>query len=112
MSRKQRNLFIPHTVAIWHARMRTIGARLGNVRSAKGLGCVPQMEPTMISLKVLSTAAALALVLPMAASTPSFAQSNAQIGNIRAGGGGAPAAAGGAGVRAGGSGGGGGVHVG
>ena len=27
------------------------GARLGNVRPLKGLGCVPQMEPTMISLK-------------------------------------------------------------
>jgi hypothetical protein len=32
------------------------------------------MEPTMISLKVLSTAAALALVLPMVAPTASFAQ--------------------------------------
>jgi hypothetical protein len=32
------------------------------------------MEPTMISLKVLSTAAALALVLPMAAPSASFAQ--------------------------------------
>jgi hypothetical protein len=32
------------------------------------------MEPTMISLKVLSTAAAMALVLPMVAPTASFAQ--------------------------------------
>jgi hypothetical protein len=38
------------------------------------LQCVPQMEPTMISLKVLSTAAAMALVLPMLAPTASFAQ--------------------------------------
>lgn len=53
---------------------RTIGARLGNVRPSNGLVCVPQMEPIMISLKVLSTAAAMALVLPMAAPTASFAQ--------------------------------------
>ena len=30
---------------------RTISARLGNVRPSKGLGCVPQMEPTMINLE-------------------------------------------------------------
>jgi hypothetical protein len=34
----------------------------------------PAEEPTMISLKVLSSAAAMALVLPMAAPTASFAQ--------------------------------------
>src|SRR6202022_5154392 len=61
----------------------------------------------MISLKVLSTAAAMALVLPMVAPTASFAQSpgggraNAQPGGgVRIGGGG-----GGGGFRAGGGGG-------
>src|SRR5258708_22113679 len=39
-----------------------------------GVGCVTQMEPAMISLKVLGTVAAIALVLPMAAPTASFAQ--------------------------------------
>src|SRR5229473_3094345 len=46
------------------------------------------MEPIMISIKVLSTVAAAALILPMAAPTASFAQSDAQIRSIRGGGGG------------------------
>jgi hypothetical protein len=51
------------------------------------------MEPMMISLKVLSTAAVIALVLPMTAPTASFAQSpgagrGAASGGVRAGGGG------------------------
>jgi hypothetical protein len=45
----------------------------------------PQMEPTMISLRVLSTAAAMALLLPMVAATASFAQ---PIGKAAAGRGG------------------------
>jgi hypothetical protein len=44
------------------------------------------MEPMMISLKVLSTVAAMALVLPMMAPATSFAQGNG--GGVRAGGGG------------------------
>jgi hypothetical protein len=52
------------------------------------------MEPTMMSLKVLSTAAAIALVLPMTAPSASFAQNpHGGKGNFAArGGGGAPAA--------------------
>jgi hypothetical protein len=52
------------------------------------------MEPTMISLKVLSTAAVMAVVLPMVTPTASFAQ-NPNGGKVAAGGaarGGAPAA--------------------
>src|SRR3989440_12810927 len=54
----------------------------------------PQMEPTMISLKVLSTAAAIALVLPIAAPSESFAQHfKGGRGGVAVGGGaGAPAA--------------------
>src|SRR5260221_13183053 len=88
---------------------RTIGARLGNVCALRRLDCVPQMEPTMNSFKVLSTAAAMALLLPMAAPTASFAQTPGGKVNAspRGGGGGAPAArmGGGGGVRAGGGGG-------
>src|ERR1035437_1292358 len=84
---------------------RTIGARLGNVRPSNGLVCVPLMEPSMISLKVLSTAAAMALVLPMAAPTASFAQKpfGGKANFAVKGGGGAPAAkfgSGGGGVPA------------
>src|SRR5947208_2996736 len=48
----------------------------------------PQMEPTMISLKVLSTAAAIALVLPIAAPGASFAQGKDVKGHVAVGGGG------------------------
>jgi hypothetical protein len=63
------------------------------------------MEPlSMISLKVLSTAAILALALPLVMPEPSFAQAPP---GARAGGGGArPAGGGGGGFRAGGGGGG------
>jgi hypothetical protein len=45
------------------------------------------MEPTMINLKVLSTAAAMALVLPMVVPSESFAQNpNAKASVARAGG--------------------------
>ena len=53
---------------------------LGNVLPVQGVGTyIPQMEPMMINLKVLSTAAAMALVLPMV--VPS--QSSAQVPGIR-----------------------------
>jgi hypothetical protein len=76
---------------------RTIGARLGNVRPLRRLGCVPQMEPTMITLRVLSTAAVMALLLPMMAPTASFAQfpknrGGAGVGVHVGAGGGAPVA--------------------
>src|SRR5216683_1206469 len=85
---------------------RTIGARLGNVCALRRLDSVPQMEPTMISVKVLSIAAAMALLLPMVAPTASSAQTPG--GKVsatpRGGGGGVPAArmGGGGGFRAGG----------
>jgi hypothetical protein len=46
------------------------------------------MEPMMISLKVLSTVAALALVLPMVAPAASFAQGSQKGGAVRGSGGG------------------------
>jgi hypothetical protein len=52
------------------------------------------MEPTMISLKVLSAAAAMALVLPMVAPTASFAQNPQGTKSSYAGRGAAPAARG------------------
>ena len=58
----------------------------------------------MISLKVLSIAAAMSLVLPLAAATDSFAQDKGGIG--RGGGGGGIARGGGGGFRGGGGGGG------
>jgi BA14K-like protein len=45
------------------------------------------MEPKMISLKVLSTAAVMALVLPMAAPTESFAQQQQKVQGGKPGGG-------------------------
>src|SRR6185437_10898889 len=76
-----------------------IGTRTGNHRPLPRLAhelMRPLMEPTMINLKVLSTVAALALVLPLAAApTASFAQNHG-----RGGGGGAHM--GGGGMRMGG----------
>jgi BA14K-like protein len=70
----------------------------------------------MISLKVLSTAAAMALVLPMVAPTASFAQNplagRAAAAAPRAAGGGVPHIGGGGGFRQGGGGAGAGVHIG
>src|SRR5947199_3425212 len=101
MPRKQRNPFMPRTVAVPHGWPRTIGARLGNLHPSKGLGCVPQMEPlSMINLKVLSTAAIVALALPLVTPEPSYAQ--APPGARAGGGGGRPAGGGGGGFRAGG----------
>jgi hypothetical protein len=43
------------------------------------------MEPTMISLKVLSTAGAMVLLVPMVAPTPGFAQGGHRAGAARGG---------------------------
>src|SRR5216683_581216 len=53
---------------------RTIWARPGTSACPNSWAVSPLMEPTMISPKVLSTVAAIALVLPMAVPTASFAQ--------------------------------------
>jgi hypothetical protein len=63
------------------------------------------MEPMMISLKVLSTAAAIALALPMILPSESFAQSQLGTKANGAGGGGARVGGGGGGPRMGGGGG-------
>jgi hypothetical protein len=63
------------------------------------------MEPMMISLKVLSTAAAIALALPMVLPSESFAQSQFGSKANGAGGGGARVGGGGGGPRMGGGGG-------
>ena len=52
----------------------------GTSALSEGLNVVPQMEPMMINLKVLSIAAAMSLVLPLAASTESFAQLGSKLG--------------------------------
>src|SRR5258708_23569472 len=68
------------------------GCELGNVHPPGGLDTGPrEMEPTMISLKVLSSAAAMALVLSLAPSA-SFAQNPGKAAFAARGGGGAPAA--------------------
>jgi hypothetical protein len=75
LSRNQRDLFIPHTVPICQfERCAHFVRGLGNALPLKWLDRVPQMEPIMINLKVLSTAAAIALVAPMAMPSASFAQ--------------------------------------
>jgi hypothetical protein len=93
-------------------KRRTIGARLGNLHPSEGLGCVPQMEPrSMINLKVLSTAAIVALALPLVTPEPTYAQAppgmagGGRGGGAPGGGGGRPGGGGG-GFRAGGGGGG------
>src|ERR1700750_3448153 len=66
---------------------------------------VPQMEPVMISLKVLGTAAAMALLLPMVAPTSSSAQGlGLKAQGAGGGGGGVPRGGGGGGFHAGGGG--------
>jgi hypothetical protein len=60
----------------------------------------------MISLKVLSAAAAIALVVPMVLPSESFAQAPPGVGGVRAGGGGARSVGGAGAIRAGGGGGG------
>ena len=76
MPQNQRNPFIAHTVAILTvsaSRTSGAGSRERPPRST-GWAHIPEMEPTMISLKILSAAAAMALVLPFALPSESFAQ--------------------------------------
>ncbi len=81
----------------------TVGVRLGNVAPLSGLGGSREWSSRMINLRILSTAAVMALVLPMTAPTVSFAQQpiNSHGGGARPGGGGHPGG-GGAGFRPGG----------
>jgi BA14K-like protein len=73
---------------------------LGNDRPLNGLDHMfPEMEPTMINLKVLSAAAAIALVLPLVVPT----ESSAQAPNAGGRGGGAAVGGGGGGGRGGGA---------
>jgi hypothetical protein len=67
--------------------LRTTGARLGNVRPFEGLDRIPEMEPKMIKLKLLSTAALMALALPLAMSSGAFAQEHGGKGGYARGGG-------------------------
>jgi BA14K-like protein len=106
--------FISRTARIEQSRSHVahnLCAR-GNAFLSKQLGSIPLMESTMISLRVLSTVAAMTLVLPMAAPTASFAQAP-HPGGAQVRGGGAPHMAA---PRMGGGaphmGGGGGVHMG
>jgi hypothetical protein len=94
--------------------MRTIGAWVWERTPPKVVEThIPEMESTMINLKVLSTAAAIALALPMVASGVSAVQAQdsgrggaaAVGGGARAGGGGGGAAIGGGGGFRGGGGG-------
>ncbi len=98
LSRTTGNPFISRTA--WTGQSRSPAAHnlcaFGNVCLSKQLGCIPLMEPTMISLRVLSTVAAIALVLPMAVPTASFAQ-NQPPGRAGAAGGAAPHMGGGGG---------------
>ena len=68
-----------------------MGAGLGNLQPSNGFGPVPQLELIMISLKVLSTAAAMALLMTLAVPTEGFAQNphgSKANGGVRPGGGG------------------------
>src|SRR5215813_1930702 len=75
MTQNQRNPFIARTARYWQARNHAQVVRgSGTPPPGWGLACIPEMEPKMSNLKVLSMAAALALVLPLAISSESFAQ--------------------------------------
>jgi hypothetical protein len=118
LSRTPRHPFISRTARIGQSRSHAAHnlCALGNVCLSKQLGCIPLMESTMISLKVLSTVAAIALVLPMAVPTASFAQNQppGKAGGATAhvGAGGAPRIGGGGGQHMNFGGGGGGVRMG
>jgi hypothetical protein len=112
LSRIARHPFIWRTARLGQSRSHAAHnlCAPGNVCLSKQLGCIPLMEPTMISPRVLSTVAAIALVLPMAVPTASFAQSppgKAAGGPPHVSAGGAPRMGGGGPPRVGGGGGGG-----
>jgi BA14K-like protein len=113
MSQNQRNPFITHTAEFCEAPIthKWCVARERPPVWRVGLH-IPEMEPKMINLKVLSTVAALALVLPMAAPVESYAAGRGGFGGgggMRGGGGGGMHMGGG-GFRAGAIGGGGGAR--
>ncbi|KAH2813744.1 hypothetical protein KXV85_004926, partial [Aspergillus fumigatus] len=62
----------PYSCALTGYKSRTSGAWLGNAYPILGLACMPEKEPRMTNLKVLSAVAALAL--PLAFSSAAVAQ--------------------------------------
>src|SRR5215813_11001255 len=99
MTQTQRNPFIARTVGRWQARNHAQVVRgSGTSPLVWGLACIPEMEPKMSNLKVLSIASALALVLAMPSA--SFAQSQGGRAGVSAG---AVSAGGGGGFRGGGA---------
>jgi hypothetical protein len=91
-----------YSSALPGSKSRATGARLGNVRPRGWLDHEPEMEPTMNKLKVLSTAAVMALALPLAMASDSFAQSHGGRGGMVARGGAPAAGMSGGGYRGGG----------
>src|SRR3978361_2285671 len=75
LSRNRRNPFMSRTVQVCDLLRAQMVRGCGTSPLIKGLDGVPEMEPTMNSLKVLSTAAVMALALPILAPSASSAQS-------------------------------------
>src|SRR5262249_55304446 len=99
MTQNQRNPFIARTVGRWQATNHAQVVRgSGTSPLGWGLDCIPEMEPKMSNLKVLSMAAALALVLPLAIPSESFAQFKGGGGGSGFRGGGAVGVGGGGGA--------------
>src|SRR3978361_1373954 len=111
LSRNRRNPFMSRTVQVCDLLRAQMVRGCGTSPLIKGLDGVPEREPTMNSLKVLSTAAVMALALPILAPSASSAQSiGARAGVARGamggGGGGGQVVGGGGGTWRGGGGGG------
>jgi hypothetical protein len=89
LSRKPvQSIHVAYSSSLTVSRQRTIGCGAREPPPVERVGGVPPLEPIMINLKVLSTAAALALVLPIVLPSASFAQAVNGHGQ-RGGGGGA-----------------------
>jgi hypothetical protein len=121
MPLNRRNPFMPHTVTGLETPVRAqLVHDSGTTAPSAGWDRMfPEMELKMINLKILSTAAAIALVLPLVTPTDSFAQESRGGGGGRGGGaaiggGGGGAMGGGAAIGGGGGGfrGGGGAAIG
>src|SRR5260370_17351648 len=74
LSRTTGNPFISRTARIGQSRFHAAHnlCAFGNVCLSKQLGCIPLMEPTMISPRVLSTVPPIPLLLPMSVPPPTF----------------------------------------